>query len=129
MIYLDSNSTTQIDPRAVDAMLPFLTQHYGNPSASYASARLVKKAVNKAREQVAALINAEPEEIVFMSGGTESNNSAIASAVTLDVLKTHLVTAQTEHSAVLEFAKRWSFTGRPVTEVGVDRGGIVSLDS
>lgn len=129
MIYLDSNATTQVDPRVVESMLPFLTTHFANPSASYASARIVKKAIATAREQMAALLDCEPDEIIFTSGGTESNNAAIASAVTLELRRTHLVTVKTEHSAVLEFARRWSDTGRPVTEVDVARDGIVSMSA
>ncbi|MEI6535941.1 MAG: cysteine desulfurase family protein, partial [Verrucomicrobiaceae bacterium] len=128
MIYLDSNATTQPDPLVVEAMLPFLTTHFANPSASYASARIVKKAIATAREQLAELLDCEPDEIIFTSGGTESNNAAIASAVTLEMRRAHLVTVKTEHSAVLEFARRWSDTGRPVTDVDVDRDGIVKLD-
>ena len=127
MIYLDNNATTQVDPRALDAMLPYLREQYANPSSSYASARSVRQAVDTARGQVAALIDAEPDEIVFVSGGTESDNAAISSALTLDSRRTHFVTAKTEHSAVLEFARRWSFTGRPVTEIDVDADGIVNL--
>ena len=91
MIYLDSNATTIVDPRVVEAMMPFLTEMYANPSASYRAARGVKKALETAREQVAALLDCEPEEIIFTSGGTESNNSAIGSAVTMDVRRTHFV--------------------------------------
>ncbi len=128
MIYLDSNATTQVDPRAVEAMLPFLTQHYANASASYAAARIVRKALNTAREQVAALLSCEPEEIIFTSGGTESNNAAIFSVLTMASLRAHFVTAKTEHSAVIEPAKHWSDRGHPVTEVDVDHAGIVRID-
>lgn len=127
MIYLDANATTQVDPRVVEAMLPYLTEHYANPSASYRAARQVHKAIATAREQLAALLNCEAEELIFTSGGTEANNSAIFSALTLDVRRTHFVTSKSEHSAVLEPAKRWSNTGRPVTEVDVDRGGRVKI--
>lgn len=128
MIYLDASATTPVDPRVVEAMLPFLREHFANPSSSYAAARIVKRAISVAREQVAALLDCEPDEIIFTSGGTESANHAIGSGVTLETRRSHLVTVKTEHSAVLAFAQRWSFTGRPVSEVGVDRGGRVNLD-
>lgn len=127
MIYLDNNSTTQIDPRVLEAMLPYLSEHYANPSASYRAARVVKKAIETAREQLAALLSCEPTELVFTSSGTESNSAALFSALTLDVRRTHFVTSKSEHSAVLELAKRWADTGHPVTEVDVDRGGRVSV--
>lgn len=129
MIYLDASATNPVDPRVVEAMLPFLTRHFANPSASYGAARIARQAVSVAREQVAALLDCEPDEIIFMSGGTESCNAAIASGVTLDTRRTHLVTSKTEHSAVLAFAQRWSFTGRPVTEIDVDRGGRINLEA
>lgn len=126
MTYLDSNATTQVDPRVVEAMLPYLTEHYANPSASYRAARHVRKAVETAREQVAALIGCHPEELVFMSCGTESNNAAVFSALTLhSPNRRHLVTVKTEHSAVLEVAKRWVEEGNPTTFLDVDEGGLV----
>lgn len=128
MTYLDSNATTQIDPRVVDAMLPFLREHYANPSASYAAARHVRKAVEHARGQVAALIDCEPEEIIFMSGGTESCNAGVFSALTLrSPHKEHLVVVKTDHSAVIEVAKRWMMEGRPVSFLDVDTGGRVDV--
>jgi cysteine desulfurase len=127
MIYLDANATTQVAPEVMEAMMPFLTTHFANPSAAYAEGAVARKAIAHAREQVAALIDCEPDEIIFMSGGTESNNAAIASAVTLDTFRTHFVISKSEHSAVLEFARRWVFSGRPVTELDVDSGGRVKL--
>ncbi len=128
MIYLDSNATTEIDPRVVDAMMPYLTTRYANPSASYRSGREVHKAIEHARGQIAQLIDAEPEEIMFTSGGTESNNAAIFSALTLyHQNKTHLIIVKTEHSAVLEPAKRWMMEGHPVSFLDVDREGRVNM--
>jgi len=129
MIYLDSNATTQVDPRVVDAMLPFLREHYANPSSSYGAARMVRKAIETAREQVAALLGCEPTEIIFTSGGTESNNAAIGSALTLYFPhKPHFVTVKTEHSAVLEPAQRWSRQEHAVSFLNVDREGRVDTD-
>jgi len=127
MIYLDANASTPLDERVLEAMMPFLKTHYANPSALYTEARLAANAVARAREQVAALLDCEPDEIIFMSGGTESCNAALASALTLDARRTHLVISKSEHSAVLEFAHRWFVTGRPVSELDVDRDGRLNL--
>lgn len=126
MIYLDSNATTQVDPRVVEAMLPYLTEHYANPSSSYRAARHVRNAVDHAREQVAALIHCEPQELIFMSCGTEANNAALFSALTLhSPHRRHLVTAKIEHAAVLEVARRWVEEGNPTTFLDVDESGVV----
>jgi len=102
MIDLDANATTQMHPEVLEAMLPWLREHYANPSGAYRAAKHARKAINHAREQVAALIDAYPEEIVFTSGGTESVNHA------LHALHTHAgagtaVTSTIEHSSVLRF--------------------------
>jgi cysteine desulfurase len=104
MIYLDNNATTCVDPAVRDAMLPWLDDHYGNPSAGYRFGKESRKAIESAREKVAALIGAHPEEIVFTSGGTESNNAAIRSALSYTPEKSLLTTAA-EHSAVFEIAE------------------------
>ncbi|CAN5914804.1 cysteine desulfurase NifS [soil metagenome] len=129
MIYLDANATTPIDPQVLEAMLPFLTGHYANPSASYSGARVAKNALATAREQVSALIDAEPDEIIFTSGGTESNNAAIGSALTLShPRKTHFITVKTEHPAVLEPATRWSEEQRYVSFFDVDHEGLLDAE-
>src|ERR1700756_1036210 len=84
IIYLDNNATTQLDPAVIEEMLPFLTRHYGNPSSGYGFAATARKGINLARERLAALLGCEPVEIVFTSGGTESNNAAINSALQLE---------------------------------------------
>src|SRR5438445_13023421 len=81
IIYLDNNATTQLDPAVLEEMLPFLTTYYGNPSSGYGFAAKARKAVDLARERLAALLGCEPAEIVFTSGGTESNNAVIHSAL------------------------------------------------
>ena len=81
MIYLDNNATTQIDPTAVEEMLPFLTTSYANPSSGYQCAMQVRRAMEQARERLATTLGCNPSEIVFTSGGTESNNTAINSAL------------------------------------------------
>ena len=106
MIYLDNNATTPLDPSVFDAMRPYLETHFANPSSGSAAARQAQRAIARAREQVAHLLGCEPQEIIFTSGGTESNNAAIDSAKMLWPQRKHLVIATTEHPAVIEPAKR-----------------------
>ena len=87
IIYLDNNATTQLDPAVIEEMLPFLTKYYGNPSSGYGFAATARKAINLARERLAAFLGCEPTEIVFTSGGTESNNAVINSALQLDAAR------------------------------------------
>src|SRR5260370_13533869 len=101
IIYLDNNATTQLDPAVVEEMLPFLTNFYGNPSSGYEFGGQVRTAINRARERVAALLGCEPDEIVFTSCGTESNNAAINSALQFEPRGKHVVTSAVEHSSVL----------------------------
>ncbi|HEY2342843.1 MAG TPA: aminotransferase class V-fold PLP-dependent enzyme, partial [Chthoniobacteraceae bacterium] len=84
LIYLDNNATTKVDPAVVEEMLPFLTELYGNPSSAYGFGQRVSKAIDLARERVAALLDCEPSEILFTSCGTESTNAAIHSALSMD---------------------------------------------
>lgn len=128
VIYLDSNATAQVDPRVVDAMMPFLRENYANPSASYRAARVVREAMDAARAQIASLLNAVPAEVVFTSCGTESNNAVIESARMFWPARAHLVIATTEHSAILEPARRWERDGGTVTRVAVRADGVVNLD-
>src|SRR5207249_5033349 len=100
-IYFDNNATTPLDPAVIEEMLPFLTKYYGNPSSGYAFAAKSRKAVELARERLAALLGCDTSEIVFTSGGTESNNTAIASALRFEPRGKHIVTSAGEHSAVL----------------------------
>src|SRR4051794_16773040 len=94
--YFDNNATTRVAPEVVDAILPFLRELWGNPSSIYGFGKQLAKHLETAREQVAALINAEPREIIFTSGGTESNNSAIHSAFATQPEKRHLITTAVE---------------------------------
>lgn len=128
VIYLDSNATSQVDPGVVEAMMPFLREDYANPSASYRPARVVREAIDAARAQVAAILNAGPAEIVFTGCGTESNNAVIESAKMFWPARTHFVIASTEHSAILEPARRWERDGGTVTRVAVRADGVVDLD-
>ncbi len=124
MIYLDANATTPLPPEVLDAMLPWWRgDGFANPSGSYAAGKLARKAINRAREQVAEMIGAEPEEIVFTGGGTESVNTALHS---LDALAGdgHAVVSAIEHSAVLRTADGLK---REVVKAPVDSGGRVEL--
>jgi cysteine desulfurase len=127
-IYLDNHATTCTDPRVLEAMVPYFTEHYGNPaSRHHAFGRRAEEAVEDARSRVARLLGAAPREIVFTSGATESNNLAIKGAAALYRPKgDHLVTAATEHHAVLDPARRLEREGFRVTVLPVDRFGRVT---
>ena len=127
LIYLDNNATTQLDLGVIEEMLPFLKEHYGNPSSGYAFAAKARRAVDLARERLATLLGCEPAEIVFTSGGTESNNTVINSALQFESRVKHVVTSAVEHSAVLHPCQDLAKHGCEVTFVGVDRDGNVDL--
>ena len=124
--YFDNNATTRVAPEVVDAMIPFLRDLWGNPSSAYAFGAQVHGHVEKAREQVAALINADPKEVVFTSCGTESNNSAINSALFMNPGKKHVITTKVEHSANINFGEFLQKKGYDVTYLPVESDG--SLD-
>jgi cysteine desulfurase len=127
IIYLDNNATTRLDPAVLEEMLPFLIDYYGNPSSGYQFGAQTRKAINRARERVAALLECEPNEIVFTSGGTESNNAALNSALQLDAARRHIVTTGVEHSAVLRHCEALAKNGCEVTYLSVDQNGHVDL--
>lgn len=127
LVYLDNNATTQVDPAVVEEMLPFLTSLYGNPSSAYRFGQRVSKAIEKARERVAALIQAEPSEVIFNSCGTEATNTAIHSALSADPDRQHIVTTRVEHSATIKTCEALAKKGYEVTWVGVDTKGQVDL--
>jgi cysteine desulfurase len=129
-VYLDNNATTRTDPRVLEAMLPYFTERYGNAaSRHHAFGRDAEDAVERAREQVARLIGANPKEIVFTSGATESDNLALKGAVATYRRKgDHLITVATEHKAVLDPCKRLERDGFRVTFLPVDRYGRVSAE-
>jgi cysteine desulfurase len=129
MIYLDNNATTQVDPAVLEAMLPHLRDQYGNPSSAYSFGKRAADAVSKAREQVAALLKCDPSEIVFTSCGTESDNSAIQSALLLDPDRKHLVTSKVEHSAIIRHGEALARRGYEVTWLDVDSDGLIDLDA
>jgi len=126
-IYLDYNATTPIDPEVADEMIPYIQTFYGNPSSSYSIGRSSKEAIIKARQQVASLINAKPEEIVFTSCATESNNLAIHGFVLANKEKgKHIITSAIEHPAVTEVCKYLGTLGYEITYIPVDTFGIVN---
>ena len=123
-LYLDYNATTPIDPEVVEEMLPFIHGSFGNPSSSYAIGKKNKEAVNKARIQVADLLNADPGEIIFTSGGTESNNHAIRGIAFANRDKgKHIITSAIEHPAVTEVCDYLYSLGFEITYLPVDRNG------
>jgi cysteine desulfurase len=127
-IYLDNAATTRVDPRVVESMLPYLTEHYGNPaSGTHSLGRATARAVDAARGEVAALLNADASEIVWTSGATESNNLAIKGAAAANHERgRHLVTLKTEHKAVLDTMKTLEAHGYGVTYVAPEPDGLVS---
>ncbi len=128
LVYLDNNATTGLAPEVLEAMLPFLKDQYGNPSSMYRFAGTAQEALNKARSQVAALLGAQPEEIVFTSCGTESDATAVYSALRARPEKKHFITTRVEHPAVLSLGQYLEKQGYTVTFLGVDNKGRISLD-
>jgi cysteine desulfurase len=129
-IYMDYGATTPVDPRVVDVMVPWLREHFGNPaSRSHAWGWEAEEAVEKARAQVAELINADPREIVWTSGATESNNLALKGAAHFYASRgKHLVTVKTEHKAVLDTMRELERQGFEVTYLDVQEDGLLDLD-
>ena len=128
-IYLDYNASTPIAPEVAEAMMPFLRQHYGNPSSRHWAATPAKSALDKARSQVAALLGCSPTEIVFTSGGTESNNHAIKGTYfALRERGNHIIVTQVEHPAVIEPCRFLERLGAEVTYLPVDGTGSVNPD-
>jgi cysteine desulfurase len=136
-IYLDYNATTPLDPAVVEAMLPYLQTHFGNPSSTHAYGKTAHDAVDHARSQVAALLGAEPEEIVFTGGGSEASNQAIKGAVFAKLQGffgrwargAHIVTSTIEHPATLQPCAFLERLGCKVTKVAVDGQGLVDPET
>jgi cysteine desulfurase len=122
-VYLDNNATSAVAPEVLEEMLPYLRDLYGNPSSMHTFGGQLFRKVERARERVAALIGAEPEEIIFTSCGTESDNTALMSAVESYPHKRHVITTRVEHPAVLNFAKHLARKGYRVTFLPVDTLG------
>ncbi|MGA2557923.1 MAG: cysteine desulfurase NifS [Verrucomicrobiota bacterium] len=125
--YFDNNATTRVAPEVLDAMLPFLRDHYGNPSSIYKFGSQTGREVEEARAKVAALLNADPKEIVFTSCGTESNNAALHSALATHPGRRHILTTAVEHSAILNHCAFLQKQGCAVTFLPVDADGSLDL--
>ncbi|MFO7939020.1 MAG: selenide, water dikinase SelD [Bacteroidales bacterium] len=129
-IYLDYNATTPVDPRVAEAMRPYLQSYFGNPSSSHHYGITTKKAVEKARAQIARLLNCQPHEVIFTSGGSESNNYAIkGTAMRLRNKGNHIITSTIEHPAVSEVCRYLEDNGFEVSYIPVDDEGIVKLQT
>ncbi|MFO1488674.1 MAG: cysteine desulfurase NifS [Verrucomicrobiota bacterium] len=126
-IYFDNNATTRVAPEVLEAMLPYFTQLWGNPSSSYHFGHQLAKHIETAREKVAALINAEPREVIFTSCGTESNNAAIHSALATHPTKRHVITTAVEHSANIKFADYLRKQHYDVTLLPVESDGSLDI--
>ena len=130
MIYLDNAATTKTAPEVVEAMLPYFSEYYGNPSSIYAIAGKSKEAITKGREQIANVLGAKPEEIYFTAGGSESDNWALKA--TFEAYKNkgnHIITTKIEHHAILhtcEYLEKER--GAKITYIGGDENGVVNLD-
>jgi cysteine desulfurase len=130
MIYLDHNATTPVRPEVVEVMLPYLNTHFGNPSSVHRAGRRAKQGLEDGREQVAALLNARPADVLFTSGGTESNNLALRGVLRQVAYgkNTHVVTTAIEHSSVLEPLQMLAQEGISLTILPVDGDGQVSVE-
>jgi cysteine desulfurase len=128
VVYLDNNATTQVDPRVLEAMLPYFSEYYGNPSSMHSFGGGVAAKIQQAREHVAGLIGASPDEIVFTSCGTESDGTAIRAAIESYPAKRHIVTSRVEHPAIKNLFEILSKKGYRTTFVPVDREGRLDLD-
>jgi cysteine desulfurase len=127
-IYFDNNATTSVSPEVLDGMLPYLKEFYGNPSSMHTFGGQLHRKVEEAREKVVQLICAEPEEIIFTSCGTESDNTAIMSAVESSPSKRHIITTRVEHPAVLNSCKHLARKGFRVTFLPVNNDGQLNID-
>jgi len=127
-VYLDNNATTQVAPEVLEAMLPYFSDLYGNPSSMHSFGGQVAQKLREAREQVAALIGATPDEIIFTSCGTESDNAAIRSALATNPEKRHMVTSRVEHPAIRSLFANMAGQGYRVTELPVDKSGALDME-
>ena len=129
VIYLDNNATTKVAPEVLEAMLPYFSDLYGNPSSMHSFGGQVAQKIREAREQVAALIGALPDEIIFTSCGTESDNAAIRSALMTRPDKKHIITSRVEHPAIRALCAHLATQGYRVTELSVDKNGLLDLEN
>jgi cysteine desulfurase len=129
VIYLDNNATTQVAPEVLEAMLPYYHELYGNPSSMHSFGGQVAQKIRVAREKAAALIGASPEEIIFTSCGTESDNAAIRSALATRPDKKHIITSRVEHPAIRALCAHLATQGYRITELPVDKNGVLDLEN
>ena len=127
-IYLDNNATTKVDEEVLNAMLPYLKEEYGNPSSIYSFGKEIKEAITKARENVAKMLNANPNNIIFTSCGSESNVSAIMNAIKLNPDKKHIITTKVEHASIIETMGYLEREGYNITFLEVDELGRLNLE-
>lgn len=127
-IYLDNNATTQVATEVLEMMLPYFSDLYGNPSSMHSFGGQVAREIRMARQQVAELIGASPEEIIFTSCGTESDNAAIRSALAAHPDRRHIVTSRVEHPAIKALCMHLAAQGYRVTELPVDKSGLLDID-
>jgi len=129
VVYLDNNATSQVAPEVFEAMKPFLTEEYGNPSSMHTFGGKVRRNIDRSREAVCDLLGAnDPSEIIFTSCGTESDNTAIISTLRSYPEKKHIITTKVEHPAVLSLARYLETQGYRLTYLDVDEGGILDLN-
>jgi cysteine desulfurase len=128
MIYLDNNATTKVDEEVLNVMLPYLKEEYGNPSSTYSFGKRVKDEITKARNNVAKLLNANPDNIIFTSCGSESNVTAIRSAIKANPDKKHIITTSVEHASIIETLGYLARNGYKITFLEVDDKGRLNLD-
>ena len=128
VVYLDNNATTRVSPEVIQAMEPFLRDMWGNPSSIHTFGGQVRRHIERAREQVAELIGADPEEIIFTSCGTESNNTALKGIALASSPGSRIITTAVEHPSVLNVCRYLGTTGFQVTELPVDGQGRIDLD-
>lgn len=128
IVYTDNNATTRVAPEVLEEMLPYFSELYGNPSSMHSFGGNVGKKIKEARERVAALINADPSEIVFTSCGTESDNAAIMAAIELNPAKKHIITSSVEHPAVKNLCSYLQGKGYTISFVPVDREGRLDTE-
>ncbi|HVX86169.1 MAG TPA: aminotransferase class V-fold PLP-dependent enzyme [Phycisphaerae bacterium] len=128
MIYLDNNATTRVDGAVLEAMLPFLTEEYGNPSSMHRFGQEARQAVERGRHQLAALLDCEVRELVFTSGATESNNAALHGLLAARAPRRVLITSTVEHSAIREPAHALERAGCELVQIPVNRAGALDVD-
>jgi cysteine desulfurase len=128
IVYVDNNATTKVAPEVLEEMLPFFTDSYGNPSSMHTFGGNVSRKIQSARESIAKLIGAHPDEIIFTGCGTESDSTAIYAAIRSNADKKHIITTRVEHPAIKNLCEHLSKTGYRVTFIPVDRAGRLDLD-